>query len=83
MEDHMAEDEAAEPRVMADGHLNANTRLGLVLNELVELAETGAEVTSMEVKNRRHGKAREYVITVSEEGESGPRMTSEDNEVSE
>lgn len=67
---------------MADGHLDANTRLNLVVNELVELAEAGAEVTGMEVKNRRHGSAREYVIKVDEGGEE-PRMAaeSEDEEV--
>jgi len=66
------------PRVMADGHLDANTRLSLVLNELVGLAESGAEVTSMEVQNRRNGN-REYVITVSEDGESGPQMTRDES----
>jgi DNA-binding MarR family transcriptional regulator len=67
------------PRVMADGHLDANTRLSLVLNELVELAESGGEVTSMEVTNRRHGKSREYVISVSEDGESGPHMARDES----
>ena len=80
MEEYMAEDEAEEPRIVADGHLDANTRLGLVVNELVSLAEAGASVTGMEVKERRHGKAREYVITVDKDGEEGRHLAREDTE---
>lgn len=80
MEEYIEEDEDEAPRVMADGHLDANTRLGLVVNELVNLADSGAHVTGMEVKERRHGKAREYVITVDKDGEEGRRLTREDTE---
>ena len=57
----------------------ANGRLGLVLDELTTLAESGAEVSGLEVNERRH--SREYVLTV-DTGDASESMTTEDAEVS-
>ena len=62
-----------------DGGVEADGRLGLVLAELSDLADEGAEVSTMEVNERRH--SREYVIKVKTD-EASESMTTEDAEVS-